>query len=404
MKIISLTEIQFKNYSRIHSKRNYLQSVEFANMQKNNGYDTLYIGMIDDNNNLTAAALILNKKIFNKYLYGYIPGGFLIDYNNFNLFNTFTKMLKEYLNSLNYVYISINPLVPITIMDKKKNILYNNSEILNTLEKLEYKKSKRETLNTSMLLEINKNIKNTYSQISRFIKRNIKDNKLMGIKVYQGTVDDYDEFYKLINKKKNIKETYFKDYFKYFNNDNNKFELYFASFDANLYLKNYHNLLNKEKRKNEYLSSKITDISIKNKQKYINKKINSDRLLEKYNNEIKKGINLSKKYSDVQIISTVGIIKTNNQIYFIVDSYNEELRDIRASYSIKWEIIKKYTKLGYKKFDLGYVPNDYNKFKGSYLAKSGFNAYTYKYPGQYNLIINNALYAIIYFFDKQKYQ
>ena len=79
MKIISLTEIQFRNYSRIHSKRNYLQSIEFANMQKNNGYEILYVGMLDNKNNLTAATLILNKKIFGKYIFGYAPGGFLID-------------------------------------------------------------------------------------------------------------------------------------------------------------------------------------------------------------------------------------------------------------------------------------------------------------------------------------
>ncbi len=64
MQIISLNEIQFKNYSRIHSKRNYFQTVEFANVEKINGYNVLYVGMIDDNNNLVAASLILNKKIF----------------------------------------------------------------------------------------------------------------------------------------------------------------------------------------------------------------------------------------------------------------------------------------------------------------------------------------------------
>ena len=34
MKIIKLTETQYKNYSKLHSARNYMQSVEFANLKK----------------------------------------------------------------------------------------------------------------------------------------------------------------------------------------------------------------------------------------------------------------------------------------------------------------------------------------------------------------------------------
>ena len=37
MQIISLNEIQFKNYSRIHSKRKYYQTEEFVNVEKING-------------------------------------------------------------------------------------------------------------------------------------------------------------------------------------------------------------------------------------------------------------------------------------------------------------------------------------------------------------------------------
>lgn len=403
MKIISLTEIQFRNYSRIHSKRNYLQSIEFANMQKNNGYEILYVGMLDNKNNLTAATLILSKKIFGKYIFGYAPGGFLIDYTDYNLFSTFTKLLKEYLYELNYVYISLHPLCPSSITDKNNTLLYFNNEIFNTFNTLGYKKSKRETLDTCLYLETDNNINNTYNKISRFIKRNIKENKIMGIKVFKGNHKDLDKFYNLINKKTNLKKDYYENYLNYFNNENNKFEIYFATLDTNIYLKNCHNLLNKEKRKNEKLSAKILNINIKNKSRYVNKKINSDKLLEKYNNEIKKAINLNNTFKEKIIVSTVAIIKTNNEISFIIDGYEEKTRAIRASYSIKWEIIKLYNKLGYNKFNLGYVPNNYHKYNGVFLSKLGFDAKIYTYPGQYNLIINNTIYTFINFVDRQKY-
>ena len=59
MNIIKLTEEQFRNYANFHSNRNYFQTVEFANMYKEYGYQKLYIGLIDENNNLVAATLLL---------------------------------------------------------------------------------------------------------------------------------------------------------------------------------------------------------------------------------------------------------------------------------------------------------------------------------------------------------
>ena len=42
MKIIELSEVQFRNYSKLHSNRNYKQTIEYANMKKN--YSKLYLG------------------------------------------------------------------------------------------------------------------------------------------------------------------------------------------------------------------------------------------------------------------------------------------------------------------------------------------------------------------------
>ena len=55
MIIIELNEEQFRSYANFHSNRNYFQTVEFANMYELYGYKKLYVGLVDDNNNLIAA-------------------------------------------------------------------------------------------------------------------------------------------------------------------------------------------------------------------------------------------------------------------------------------------------------------------------------------------------------------
>ena len=129
----------------------------------------------------------------------------------------------------------------------------------------------------------------------------------------------------------------------------------------------------------------------------------SDKLIDKYDNELSKAIQLNSQYKDGTIVATVGIIKTNNTINFIVDGYDSNLKFIKASYLIKWEIIKEYLKLGYTNFNLGYLPDYQEKFKGLYLSRIGFNCNIYIEPGQYNLIVNNMIYKFISIADKDKY-
>lgn len=63
MKIIELTELQFKNYSNMHSKKSYKQSVEYAKLEKARGYKEVFLALVDDNNSVHAATLILEKKL-----------------------------------------------------------------------------------------------------------------------------------------------------------------------------------------------------------------------------------------------------------------------------------------------------------------------------------------------------
>ena len=94
MHIIELSELQFKNYSRLHSKKNYKQSVEYAKLKQDNGYTPHYLGLIDEMNNVHAATLLLEKAINSKHKYGYVPNGYLINFYNLDLLQTFTIELK----------------------------------------------------------------------------------------------------------------------------------------------------------------------------------------------------------------------------------------------------------------------------------------------------------------------
>ena len=353
MKIIELNEIQFRNYSRLHSSRNYLQTVEYANMQKIYDFDVSYVGLVDEEDKLLSATMIINKKVFAKFLYGIAPGGFLIDYNNYDLLKTFVKQLKKYLYRHDYIYLQVEPRCIINSANKKMGTVYSATSIINNIKNLGGIFVPNNLNNKYAVYLDVKDEKTLYNNFSRSLRRTIQDCKDMGIAIYKGDNTNIDEFYELIKKKTTQEIDYYYNFAKCFNNPNNMFEIYFARLEPESYLNNATALLNKEQKKNEKLNKKMQNRVVTNG--LLNQKISSDKRVQKYNKKLNAAINMYELYPNGIIVSTCAIIKTNNEITFLIDGYEEKLRKIRASVMLRYELIKEFRKQGYTKFNLGFL-------------------------------------------------
>ena len=79
MKICELTIQAFTEYAKNSPLRNYMQTEEYARLMGEEKYNYDYIGLVDDDNVIRAASLILWKRIGFNTRYGYAPKGFLIN-------------------------------------------------------------------------------------------------------------------------------------------------------------------------------------------------------------------------------------------------------------------------------------------------------------------------------------
>ena len=95
---------EFEKFSLTHFIGNFHESINYALLKTEEGFEYEFIGY--GNENIVAAALILYKKIGNTY-YGYSPRGFLIDYSNEYLLAEFTKQIKEYYKKKKFTFIKI---------------------------------------------------------------------------------------------------------------------------------------------------------------------------------------------------------------------------------------------------------------------------------------------------------
>lgn len=382
MDIIKLTELQFKNYSNLHSKKNYKQSIEYATLEESKGYKKLYLALIDENNNVHAATMILEKRLNGKFKYGYIPNGYLIDLHNYGLLELFTNELKVYLKKQNYIFIRLTPLFNYQVYNSDFILKENNSSIINSLKKLNYNYLPNNS-KYKMVLTTN-NINNTFASFKRSLRRNINDCLKKGITVHQGTKDDLEQFLNLIENK-----NYYKKMAEIFNNPNNNFEFYFGKLNPETYINNYRYLLKKEQIKNEKLNNKLKDPRVRKTNNLLTKKMTSDRLVTKYHNEIINGTNIYKMYPQGLIISAVGIITNRKEVSFITEGYDKNFSHIRSISMIKWEIIKRHMQNGYRVFDLGMIGinNNYN-------TKNGFNGNIIEYSNTFDLPINDMFYKL----------
>ncbi len=393
MRIIELTELQFKNYSTLHSSRNYFQTIEYANTKPN--YKQLFLGFINEKDDTLMAATLILVKSIGKLNIGYVPGGFLIDYENEDLFKDFTLSLKQYLKEKKFVYLTIENRSTYKIFDKNGELIYFDSNIIKLLDELHYVKVGKST-KKEVVLETEKTPDETYKMFNLNTKRNIKLALLRSISIYKDESSNSDLLISLLS---NPNSDRIKKMVECFNTKNNQAEIYLAKLNAEQYINNYRFLLKEEDIRNDKLNSVMQDTSIKKSITFINKKMRSDQLLIKYNKEIIKATNVYTKHTEEVLIGAILIIKNNREIYFLDEGYNKELSNFYSSHLIKWEIIKKYLDDGYKIFNFGSI-NDMNS--GDAIFKLGFGGRIYEYLGNYDLVVIRWLYKIIKLINKLK--
>ena len=289
MKIITLDEISFDKFANAHKYRNYYQSSAYGKSIKNNGYDIHYIGIEDDLGNLLGASLLLYKEVMMNYKIAYAPRGFLFDYTNINNLKEFTTRLKKLLSKQGFISITIDPYIPVNIRNKDGKIININNEANISLENL--KASGYNYLGPNLFFEsekprfeaiitLNQNIKDIYQLCEKRVRHKIKKAIRSGIEIYKGSEKDLPIFYDLIKKKYNKPLNYYIDLY---NNFNTNIDLYFAKLNTETFVITSRLQYEREIETNNNLANKIqntTKINVKNK--LINEKMESDKLVTTY--------------------------------------------------------------------------------------------------------------------------
>ncbi len=385
---------EFTNFQKNHPLSNFYQTINYAMFKAEDGFDYELVGLLDENEEVNAASLILLKPIGIKCYYGYAPRGFLIDYQNNYLVKKFTEELKKYFYQKNVIFIKLNPLIISSEIDNKNFTKTYHNTPLNTLTSLNYKKLKDNLYFEAMLprfnafidlqnLKLNNFSKNTKNKIKKGIRKGLVFEK----------VEKDNLCYLADILKDNLKNEYFlQDYYTVFAKDNS-IDLFLVSIDYNALLKNSQYIYEEENIKNTKLNNKLTKNS---SERIINAKMNSDRNLLSYKNDIMEATKGMTENNKTYIAGAL-VIKHNKTVSIIYSGFLNSYKRFAPNYFLHYNIAK-YYKNDYDYLDLNGIVGDFQKenpYTGLNRFKLGFNPLIYEYLGEFDLVIEEKSYNIL---------
>ena len=392
MYIKELSLMEFSEYSKDNIIGNYYQSINYAMLKAEEGYEYEFIGLVD-NTDIIAASLILYKKIGNTF-YGYSPRGFLIDYSNPIILEKFTNLIKDYYKKKNFTFIKINPEIAIGKLNKKTlNFEYNeNYNVINNLNRCGYKKLKSNLYFESLLPRINAIVNLQELNVTNFTKntRNkIKKAIRKGLTLEKAGQDKIPILTNFLKGNLSKDLYYYNDLYNVFNKSDDV-DFFLVKVDYKKYLINSQHYYNNELNNNIYLNNKMVD---KNNSSVINAKMQSDKALLAYKNDIAE----ASKYLNTNIETYVAgaiVIKYNNRITIQFSGFDRNLKRYSANYFLYFAILAYYQQ-DFKYADLNGITADFDKnspYHGLNRFKMGFNPDIYEYIGEFDLVINESSY------------
>ncbi len=412
MKIVTISPEQFDRYASRHRYRNYYQTSVYGNTMRKFGFNVHFLGITDDSNTLIGASLIIYREVFMGHKIAYAPRGILFNYENPNQVKELADKLKKILGKQGFMLLKIDPYIPASIRDHEGNIMNFNSQInliMANLKSAGFIHQGRtlffegEKPRWESLVLLNKDIRNIFNSFDKRTRHKIRKSANCGIECYKDPSKNINTLYNFI-KKKSPKPIEF--YRELISNYGDNAEVYYGKINTEIYVINSRRAYEKEMERNDQIAEKIqqTNTSAETKNALLNKKMESDKLLNTYKNSMVQATELLKQYPDGIIIAGAIIIKYDNSAFLYIDGFDKKYSNLNPNYLLKWRMIDDYNKQGLKYLNLNAIVGEFerkNKYSGLNEMKLGFNSIITEYIGEFDIILNNFSYNLYKSFGKK---
>ena len=408
LKLKNIEKNEFDNYVRNHkTKSHFLQSLswgEFAKIKKN--LTPYYMGLVNENDEIVAATLLLEKKLPMNYCYFYAPRGFVLDYKKKEILKEMTKKVVDFAKSKKAIFVKIDP----DLIKQRTNYLDETTEnpdyqdLFNTLKGLGFKHQgftkNFETMQPryTFRIDLNQPIEEIEEHFSKTTKQRIAKAEKLDTEVIIGTEKDIPEFYHLMTLTESRKdfisydEDYYKTLYEIFNgNESSKATLFLGRINI---IKTTNAL---EKNLKE-INNQISILPIDNLSKSAKAKLTElTKQKENINNDINKYKEIRKEYGNEITLSAHMIIEYGDKAWVLYAGNHNILSETYVNYSTYFEHIKYCKNKGIKIYDqfgtIGDLSKD-NPRLGLHEFKKKFGGDYVEFIGEWDYVTNPIMYFV----------
>ena len=404
-KLQKIDKEKFDNFVKNHKKSHFLQSLswgEFAKTKKN--LTPHFLGLVDKDDNIVAATLLLQKHLPLNLCYFYAPRGFIIDFKDYELLKEFTDKIVQYAKKNKSIFIKIDP----DIIKESTNYLGETTKnedydtIFNNLKSCGFKhQGYTKNFETSQprysfRIDLNQSIEDIENHFSKTTKQRIAKSIKLDTEVVIGTKKDVHEFYHLMTLTESRKdfisynEDYYQTLYEIFNgNKNSKATLFLGKINFNKTIKSLEkNLKN--------INNQISILPIDNLSKSAKAKLNElTKQKENTLNEIEKYKDYKKEHGNEITLSAHMIIEYSDKAWVLYAGNHNILSETYVNYNTYFEHIKYCKTKGIKIYDqfgtIGDISKN-NPLIGLHEFKKKFGGDYVEFTGEWDFITNRIMY------------
>ena len=393
MKFEEISEEEYKKFWENHPLKTFLSSPEISKLREKSNWKTYYVGVKEKDKIIASTMLLSHKRHFGKYEF-YSPRGYLLDFNNKDLVDFFTKELKKFIKEKHGYIFRVDPYLIYKERDINGDIVEggtDNSKVVDNLLKLGFKKvpiPNQEQVSWMFSLNLEGKDEETILKEMKSSTRNkIRKIEKSGIKVNEINYDELDRFQSIMeetSKRKgfsNRKLSYYQEMYKLFH-EKNEVKFFITELNLKEYIANLENdIKEREDKLNSLSEAKYNDGAKKN----LTNEIESiTKRIEDAKNIIEE------KNTDIITLSGSMFMLIQPEVIYLSSGNYEEFLKFDSQYLIQWNLIKYGLEHGFKKHNFYGIPaniNTHPKDYGIYEFKRGFNGYVEELIGEFELPI-----------------
>ena len=400
--VTNIEKNEYENFMRNSKYKHFMQSYDFGQIKKLKNFIPHYVGL-KKNNKLVCVALLLEKKLKFGYSYLYSPRGFVIDFNNHELVEAFTKEIEKFAKSKKAVYIKIDPAIKRHILDQDGNIIgdENNYKTIDFLKTIGFKHLgynvgfEHEEPRFTFRINLDSEWDEVYGRMHPTTRKILNKGNQYNLDIYKGTTEDIKDFYTTMietSKREGILQSsieYYKSFYEIFNKDNLS-DLYIVKANIKQLISNFENKINE-------VTNKINELTEKNNEK-------NENLIKDLNNKLNKlnkDLEEIKKTKDEEIVlSSIITVKYGDTVWTVHGGNNSSLMNLNANYLCYYEIIKDAYNQGFKTVDCfgtcGIAnPDKSNPIYGIHSFKKRLGGEYIEFIGEFDYVNNKVLYKVL---------